>query len=131
MTNYICECCGESVSHPLQHLSDESHYNCTLKAKRDEKGYRFDILDPEFLRSLARIADFGARKYGEYNWHKSRMVGHADPCNHILDHLTKYKLNKPFDHATLGEHRKMHLAAIAFNAMMEYWYESQESQESI
>lgn len=111
-----CEFIDHVIDKPLPSFALE-------QAKRDDKGYRFDILDPSFLRTLGKIADFGAKKYGDLNWQKSRMIGHADPCNHILDHLTKYKLNDPYDHKEIGSERKFHLVAIAFNAMMEFWWE--------
>ncbi len=95
-------------------------------AKRDPIRFRFDILDPEFLQALAAIADYGAKKYGERNWKKSRMIDDRSPVNHIARHLLLYEQNVPYDHKeVLDSHeRKLHLAAIAFNAMMEFWYES-------
>jgi hypothetical protein len=100
-------------------------------AKRDPVSYRFDILDPSFLRVMAKIADYGAKKYGDLNWHKSRLTGQASPVNHIMKHLTSYAGHEPYDHPEIGNHRKMHLAAIAFNAMMEFWYEEHMSNENI
>lgn len=92
-------------------------------AKRDIRGIRYDILDPDFEEMLAKIAHFGAVKYGEFNWHKSRLTGDQGPMNHIRKHYKSYMRNEPYDHTELGTDRKIHLAAIAFNAMMEYWYE--------
>lgn len=93
------------------------------QAKRDPVQYRFDILYPEFLREMARIADYGAKKYGEYNWTKSRLKGGQGPMSHIFEHMNQYNMSEPYDHTEIGTDRKIHLAAIAFNAMMEYWYE--------
>lgn len=92
-------------------------------AKRDMRGIRYDILDPDFEEMLAKIAHFGAVKYGDFNWHKSRLTGDQGPMNHIRKHYKSYMKSEPYDHPELGEDRKIHLAAIAFNAMMEYWYE--------
>lgn len=92
-------------------------------AKRDIRGIRYDILDPDFEEMMAKIAHFGAVKYGEFNWHKSRLTGDQGPMNHIRKHYKSYMKGEPYDHHELGKDRKIHLAAIAFNAMMEYWYE--------
>lgn len=92
------------------------------EAIRVTQDIRYDILDPIFLEMLAKIADYGAKKYGEYNWHKSRLEGDKSPINHIYKHLKSYRLNEPYDHSELGNDKEWHLAAIAFNAMMEFYY---------
>ena len=93
------------------------------EAKRDPSGVRFDILIAEFELLQAQIANYGAQHYGDYNWQKSRMQGDKSPLNHIREHLNQYQRNIPYDHPEIGTDRKIHLAAIAFNAMMEFWYE--------
>lgn len=93
------------------------------EAIRDPVTYRYDVLLPSFLRMMARIGAFGAQKYGDLNWQKSRLAGDKGPVNHIMAHLTAYILREPYDHPEVGTDRKIHLAAIAFNAMMEFWYE--------
>lgn len=91
---------------------------------------RYDILDPEFEELMARIADYGAKKYGDFNWHKSRLTGDKSPMNHIRKHWKSYMLNEPYDHPEIaGDSRKMHLVAIAFNAMMEFYYENNPIQQ--
>ena len=45
--------------------------NNNTEAVRFETGVRYDILTPEFLHLLAKIADYGAKKYGDFNWKKS------------------------------------------------------------
>ena len=94
-----------------------------LEAKRDPVSYRFDILDPSFIRKMAEIAAYGANKYGDFNWHKSRLTREKGPINHMENHLNMYKNEIPYEHPEVGDDKKIHLAAIAFNAMMEYWYE--------
>ena len=94
------------------------------EAKRDPIAFRFDILDPEFLQALAQIADYGAKKYGDRNWHKSRMIGDKSCMNHMYGHLLSYGASLEYDHQELGKEKKWHLAAVAFNAMMEFWYEN-------
>jgi hypothetical protein len=93
------------------------------EAKRNPTPFRYDILDPSFLRTMAEIGHYGAEKYGELNWQKSRLTGEKGPVNHMYKHLGAYQLGLPYDHKEIGEERRIHLAAIAFNALMEYWYE--------
>jgi hypothetical protein len=94
------------------------------EAKRNPSSLRYDILYPEFEKMLAAIAHYGVENYGEGNWMKSRLIGDKGPINHIKKHVVKYQLREPFDHPEIGTaERKGHLAAIAFNAMMEFWYE--------
>ena len=67
-------------------------------AKRDEVKYRYDILDFNFIELMANIAAYGAKKYGDGNWHKSRLVGEKGPLNHMLNHYKLYKDRKSYDH---------------------------------
>lgn len=96
------------------------------EAKRDPAGVRYDILEPQFLEMMAKIGDYGAKHYGDYNWQKSRLTGGNSPINHIYKHLTSYRNSEQYDHNEIGTDRRIHLAAIAFNAMMEFWYESHQ-----
>ncbi len=99
------------------------------KAKRISHPIRYDILDPDFLEDLAKIADYGAKKYGDLNWQLSRLTGDKGPINHIYKHLGSYRKNEPYDHEELGTSKSLHLAAIAFNAMMEYYWVKKEEKE--
>ena len=92
-------------------------------AERDLVRYRYDILYWQFLYNMAIIASFGAQKYGDFNWQKSRLSGGNSCPNHIAEHLRSYMTRMPYDHLELGDDPKYHLVAIAFNAMMEFWYE--------
>jgi hypothetical protein len=97
------------------------------EAKRDEISVRYDIIDPDFLELMAKIADYGAKKYGDdFNWQKSRLEGNKSPINHIYQHLMSYRIKEPYDHTEVGEHFSLHLVAIAFNAMMEFYYEKKK-----
>jgi Domain of unknown function (DUF5664) len=87
---------------------------------RNPVDFRYDILDPEFMHMLARVAHYGAEKYGDFNWQKSRLAGNKSPLNHLEYHLNQYRQQLEYDHFD-GRHC-WHLAAIAFNAMMEFWY---------
>lgn len=89
------------------------------KATRNPTSFRYDILDAAFLHCMAEIGHYGAEKYGDLNWQLSRMSGSNGPINHIYDHLRQYRSGE--SHDKFGT-RKHQLAAIAFNAMMEFWY---------
>src|SRR5216684_1845476 len=82
---------------------------CSFKpneiAKRISRPIRYDILDPDFLEDLAKIADFGAKKYGDFNWQLSRLTADKGPVNHIYKHLGSYRKNEPYDHEELGVQR--------------------------
>lgn len=88
-------------------------------AKRADTDFRYDVLDSDFLHCMAQIGSYGAEKYGDFNWHKSRLNGGKGPVNHIYDHLRQYREGLEHDHFKTRKHQ---LAAIAFNAMMEFWY---------
>lgn len=93
---------------------------------------RYDLLDPDFLDDMARVAHIGAHKYGERSYQNPAVLkGDADPINHALRHINQYQRYIPNDH---GHSRSFHLAQAAFNLMMEYYHarqaELQELQES-
>lgn len=88
-------------------------------AQRNPVDYRYDLLDKRFFHLVAQIAHYGAEKYGDKNWQKSRLVGGKSPINHIYDHLRQYDLGMMHDKFQSLGHQ---LAAIAFNAMMEFYY---------
>lgn len=90
-------------------------------AARANVSYRYDILAPEFLHCMAMLAEYGAEKYGELNWQLSRLEGGKSPINHMMKHIQEYRMNTKYDH--FDGSIKWHLVAIAFNAMMEFWYE--------
>lgn len=94
-----------------------------LLAKRDPVNVRYDLLDSQFEELLARIADYGARKYGDRNWQLSPLTGDKDPLNHMRKHYNDFVSGKPYDHPEIGTDRSIHLAAIAFNAMMAFYWE--------
>lgn len=87
--------------------------------------YRYDAIYPDFLRLMADIGGIADIKYkaagGWNNYQNYRLNGEKGPINHIYEHLREYRLEEPYDNHDTG-HIKYHLAAIAYNAMMEYWY---------
>lgn len=87
--------------------------------------YDYNGLEPEFLHMMAQITAYADKKYAIYggwtNYKKARLEGEKSPINHIYAHLGNYREKVPYDHFN-GNHI-WHLVAIAYNAMMEFWYE--------
>jgi hypothetical protein len=91
------------------------------RATRKPVAYRYDALNPDFLRLLADIAGYADQKYGAAEQYtSSRLVKEASPVNHIYEHLRQYQVGEPYDH--FDGDPAYHLAAVAYNAMMEFWY---------
>lgn len=128
MVYKICKHCGLSEMAdpaPCKRHNFHEFYDPSEKQKeaiRITRPIRYDILIPRFLDDMARIAYYGAKKYGDFNWQISKLEGDKSSVNHMYKHLTSYRLNEPYDHEELGTQRSLHLVAIAFNAMMEYYW---------
>lgn len=91
------------------------------EAKRHDVGVRFDLLDPEFMKAMAKIMAIGAEKYGERNWQKPGLQGEKGGVNHALKHLQEYMAGEPNDYGEL----EMHMAQVAINAMFEFFHHRQ------
>lgn len=95
------------------------------------------FLNAKFLEAMNDIGRYGHEKYGEDSFNaraakgdKSRgkldrcqpgaIAGHAD--NHFFEYLT----HKRHDHFNTRRHQ---LAAVAFNAMMEFYFAGLENEE--
>lgn len=98
------------------------------KAKRDDVIYRYDLLVPQFIEALAMLGSYGANKYGDRNWEQSRLTGGKGPVNHMYNHLVEFQMGTP--HEFFGTSRG-HLVAIAYNAMMEFFYNIPEDSDGL
>ena len=113
-----------SFTHTIQRLflkkqtmSDEQ------TAKRNPVEFNYTGLNPTFLKWLAKIPVYTNDKYGSFTQYtKSRLKGEQSPMNHMIEHWRQYISNEPYDHFD-GDVR-WHLVAIAYNAMMEFYYHS-------
>lgn len=93
------------------------------QAKRLPVDYRYDALNWDFIHMMAEVAHLGGQKYGAPEQYISaRLIGEKSPMNHILNHYREYMKGEPHDHFQDLEH---HLAVIAYNAMMEFYYHRQ------
>lgn len=90
------------------------------EVKRQPVTYRYDALNWEFIKLLAEIAKLAEEKYGSpEQYTNGRLEGEKSPVNHIGEHLRMYIAREPHDHFGGLKHQ---LAAIAYNAMMEFHY---------
>jgi hypothetical protein len=82
--------------------------------------FRYDAINPAFLHMLAKIAHYAAEKYGSWEQYtNARLTGEKSPINHIYEHLRQYQISE--EHDRFGD-PEWHLAVIAYNAMMEFYY---------
>jgi hypothetical protein len=92
-----------------------------MSVKRDPVDFRYDALNPEFLRRLSRIGAYAAKKYDAWEQYaEERLVGEKSPINHAYEHLACYVEGKPYDH--FDGDPIWHLVAASYNLMMEFYY---------
>lgn len=91
-----------------------------LEAKRVPVTYQYHKLNWDFIKLMAEIAHYASEKYGSAEQYAdSRLVGEKSPMNHIAEHIRQYMTGEDHDHF---KDQIYHLAAIAYNAMMEALY---------
>lgn len=89
--------------------------------KRAPVTFRYDSINPSFLKMMAEIGHYAAEKYGSWEQYtNARLTGEKSPINHIYEHLRQYQMGEPYDHFEGDVGR--HLVAVAYNAMMEWFY---------
>lgn len=90
------------------------------KVKRQPVDFNFESLNWDFIHAMAKIANYANTKYGSaVQYTNARLVGGNSPINHIVGHVREY--SKRIPHDRFGN-LEMQLAAIAYNAMMEFYY---------
>lgn len=89
-------------------------------AKRQPVDFQYHRLNWDFIKLMAQIANYADSKYGSVEQYTdSRLLGEKSPMNHIPEHVRQYLAHEPHDH--FRDHA-YHLAAIAYNAMIEFYY---------
>lgn len=88
-----------------------------------------DFLLPEFLQAMNDIGRYGLEKYGEDSFQARRIKGDTsrklkrcssqEIADHAIEHFSMYLNHDPHDHFGTDAHQ---LAAVAFNAMMEFYF---------
>lgn len=98
------------------------------KPMRVPVDFRYDALNPEFLKCLAMIGAYADQKYGAWEQYTgARLTGDKSPINHIYEHLRAYVMGESYDHFD-GDMR-WQLVAVAYNAMMAYYNHSRWGHE--
>ena len=96
----------------------------------------FAFLNQEFLRAMNDIGRYGHEKYGEFSFHHRALSGdnsrgdhpRTTPeaiAEHSKGHFDLYIAGEPHDHFGTRKHQ---LAAVAFNAMMEFYFAGLERE---
>lgn len=99
----------------------ERQFNSVDKeARRHSVDFLYHLLNWDFIKDMARIAAYAHAKYGSVQQYTdSRLSGDKSPVNHMIEHIRMYQCEEKHDHFGTVE---MQLAAVAYNAMMEYYY---------
>jgi hypothetical protein len=112
---------GLPVSHGCSITFDRT--SKVKEAVRHEVDYLWTELNWDFLKLMAQIAQYAEGKYGRAaNYIDSELKRNKSPLNHIPEHLRQYLTGEEHDHWPGDAGKAYHLAAIAYNAMMEYHY---------
>ena len=92
-----CCACGKPFNTVQEATNCGLSHQPKVGAKRNPVECRYDLLIPEFLQEMAKLAGIGAKKYGDRNWQQSRLEGDKSPLNHGIDHILRYQKGVPSD----------------------------------
>ena len=91
------------------------------KVTRVKVNFNYTGLNWDFLKLMAEIVPYADEKYTSFaQYTHERLEGEKSPENHMAEHLRQYMMDEPYDH--FDGDRGRHLVAIAYNAMMEWYY---------
>lgn len=89
----------------------------------------YDFLLPKFIEAMNDIGRYGHKKYGAESFHHRAALGDTTRslartqsdaiAQHAADHFQMHLRGELHDHFNTRRHQ---LAAVAFNAMMEYHF---------
>jgi hypothetical protein len=96
----------------------------------------FEFLHPRFIEAMSDIGRYGFEKYGDDSFEARRLKGDSSRgelartrpyqiAEHAEAHFDMYLRGIPHDHFNTRRHQ---LAAVAFNAMMEFYFAGLESE---
>lgn len=97
---------------------------------------RYEFLSPAFLEAMNDIGRYGNEKYKDQSLHARRLNGDTSRggmdrnsahviAEHAITHFGQYLNHEAHDHFGTEKHQ---LAAVAFNAMMEFYYAGLEAE---
>lgn len=123
-----CECdmftAVPTQSDPVVPIQSDPVPPQTPKVKRVPVDHQTSRLYWPFIILMGKIAHYANEKYGSVEQYADgRLEGEKSPINHIAGHIAEYVSRKPHD--KWPDDPRMHLAAIAYNAMMEALYYEQ------
>lgn len=95
--------------------------------KYDNGKRQWSLLERELIEPLIEVFEAGVKKYGRDNWKK----GFEDRENRFFDAMQRHAWaakGKPL--AIDEETGCYHKAQVAWNALVDLWYEIQEAKET-
>jgi hypothetical protein len=88
--------------------------------KREPVNFDYEGLNWDFIKLQAEIAGYAKGKYGKIEQYTNgRLEGEKSPLNHMAEHMRMYMAREEHDKFGTLKHQ---LAAIAYNASMEFYY---------
>jgi hypothetical protein len=99
---------------------------------------QYPFLNAKFLEAMNEIGKYGNDKYGKDSFHQRAKAGDKSRgslartdseviANHAWNHFAEYLAGLPHDHFHSRRHQ---LAAVAFNAMMEFYFAGLEDEST-
>lgn len=96
----------------------------------------YQFLSSAFLKAMDDIGRYGHEKYGDFSFHARALNGDASRgdhprttpdaiADHAAEHFKMHLRGELHDHFGTRRHQ---LAAVAFNAMMEFYFAGLESE---
>jgi len=92
--------------------------------KHDQEKTRFDLLESEWLKGVADVMTYGAKKYSAWNW--TKLEDRWRVYNSLLRHLFAYWAGEKDD----KESGFNHLFHVACNVMMLWGLDTKYSQKN-
>lgn len=98
--------------------------------ERDRMEKQMEFLLPRFIEAMSDIGRYGHEKYGDFSFHARAVKGDSTRgdhprttpeaiAEHAAAHFQMHVDGVAHDHFGTRRHQ---LAAVAFNAMMEYYF---------
>ena len=108
---------------------------------REDRDYHNELwfLKKSFLDAMNDIGSYGHEKYGTESFNARALNGDRSRgkltrastdaiLSHAVEHFLAYRRGELHDHFGTQKHQ---LAAVAFNAMMEYYFAGLEDEKSL
>ena len=95
-----------------------------IGVKHDNGKDRFDLIDPDFERAIARVLTFGAKEYGDHNFKKVK-----DPYDRYYAALRRHLNDWRRGEATDPKTGESHLAHVICNALFLMHFDREKAKE--